>query len=234
MTPLPEFSPALTLTPMIDTCHAMASSTMIRSLVTTIESQSSIAALFSSSTLVHLLRVFCIEPDREYYQRELERITGTHLRQLQRDLVRLERAGLIASRISGNRVYYRAQRHHPVFEDLRRVVIRTIGLSDVLRTVLADADSGIRAAFVFGSFARGEDSADSDVDLFVIGDVSRRSLAAPLAAASRELGREVNVVVMTPADIRARLHDRDHFVVSVLAESRIWVVGDEQALATLA
>jgi predicted nucleotidyltransferase len=202
--------------------------------MTTHESQSSIAALFSSSTLVHLLRVFCIEPDKEYYQRELERMTGAHLRQLQRDLVRLEQAGLIVNRISGNRVYYRAQRRHPVFDDLRRVVLRTVGLSDVLRTVLADAGSSIRAAFVFGSFARGEDSADSDVDLFVIGGVSRRSLAGPLATASRELGREVNLVLMSPADLRARHQDKDHFVVSVLAEPRIWVVGDEQALAAIA
>ncbi len=175
-----------------------------------------------------------LEPEREYYQRELQRLTGAHLRQLQRDLERLQQSGLVARRVHGNRTYYRAVPAHPAFADLRAAVMKTIGLGDQLRDALADLGEAVTLAFVHGSVARGDDVVGSDVDVLVVGSVSRRALAIALAGPARSLGRELNPVIVGAADFTARLREGDHFVSSVISSPRIWLVGDEASLAALA
>jgi len=197
-------------------------------------SQKGFAALFASSTLADLLRLFLMEPECAFYQRELQRLTGAHLRQLQRDLERLQRAGLVVARQDGNRVYYSAVSTHPAFADLRAVVVKTLGVSDVLRDALAGIEPCVPLAFIFGSVARGDDTAGSDLDLFMVGSVSRREVAARLAPVAALLKREVNPVIMGLDDVAARLRSGDHFVTSVFEGPRIWLVGDDDTLAALA
>ena len=132
---------------------------MISSQMTTYRSQNGLAALFASATLGDLLRLFMLDPQREFYQRELQRLTGAHLRQLQRDLLRLRQAGLVTRRAHGNRTYYRAVVEHPAFADLRAAVMKTLGLGDVLREALKPLGDAVSVAFVYGSFARGDDVA---------------------------------------------------------------------------
>jgi predicted nucleotidyltransferase len=202
--------------------------------MTTSNSQSGISALFASATLGQLLYLFMLEPAREYYQRELQRLSGAHLRQLQRDLERLQRSGLIACRTHGNRRYYRAIPAHPAFAELRAVVMKTWGIGNELSAALAGLGAAVTLAFVYGSLARGDDVADSDVDVLVVGSATRRAVAAALADASRSLGRELNPVIIAPTDFSRRRREGDHFVTSVLAGPRIWLVGDEDSLAALA
>jgi len=202
--------------------------------MTSDSSQHGLAALFASASLGDLLRLFMLEPHRAFYQRELQRLTGAHLRQLQRDLERLERAGLITARDHGNRVYYAADPSHPAFADLRAAVIKTFDLGDVLRDALSALGQGVALAFIYGSVARGDDVAGSDVDLLIVGSVSRRELAGVLAAAAVTLACEVNPVIIAPEELRGRRRSGDHFLTTVLADSRIWLVGDEDALAALA
>ena len=172
-----------------------------------------------------------LEPEREYYQRELQRLTGAHLRQLQRDLERLLRSGLVARRVHGNRTYYRAVPAHPAFADLRAAVMKTMGLGDELRGALGGLGDAVTFAFIYGSFARGEDVVGSDVDVLIVGSASRREVATALAAAARLLGRELNPVIVAPADFASRWREGDHFIASVLSGPRIWLVGDEASLA---
>jgi len=200
--------------------------------MTTHNSQSGISALFASATLGDLLRLFMLEPEREYYQRELQRLTGAHLRQLQRDLERLQRSGLVVRRVHGNRTYYRVVPAHPAFADLRAAIMKTEGLGDELRGALAGL--GAALAFVYGSLARGDDVVGSDVDVLIVGSASRREVATALADAARSSGRELNPVIVAPADFTARWREGDHFISSVLAGPRIWLVGDEASLAALA
>jgi predicted nucleotidyltransferase len=201
--------------------------------MTTKSSQKGIGALFASATIGPLLRAFVLQPQREYYQRELQRLTGAHLRQLQRDLGRLVESGFVQSRAHGNRVYYRAVAHHPAFPALRSLVLTTVGVYDALREAVAGLGAAIDAAFVYGSFARGDESAESDVDVMVVGSVSRRALASALAPAARELGRELNPVILSAEEFTARRQSGDHFLEAVLAEPRIWLVGDDATLAAL-
>jgi predicted nucleotidyltransferase len=201
--------------------------------MTTKSSQKGIGALFASAAIGPLLRSFVLQPQREFYQRELQRLTGAHLRQLQRDLGRLVESGFVQGRVHGNRVYYRAVVAHPAFPALRSLVLTTVGAGDGLREALAGLGAAVEAAFVYGSFARGDESAESDVDLLVVGSVTRRALASALAPAGRELGRELNPVILSAEEFAARRQSGDHFLEAVLAEPRIWLVGDDGTLAAL-
>lgn len=224
---------AVPTAPWTHPCATRVAPTMICSHMTTNRSQRGVGALFASSTIGPLLRVFVRQPQQEFYQRELQRLTGAHLRQLQRDLGRLVESGFVRSRAHGNRVYYRAEGAHPAFPALRNLILSTTGLGDTLREAFLALGAEVTIAFVYGSFARGDESADSDVDLLVVGSVSRRVLASALVPAGRDLGRELNPVILSAEEFATRRRRDDHFLQAVLAEPRIWLVGDDAALAAL-
>ncbi len=201
--------------------------------MTTKSSQKGVEALFASGSIARLLAVFTAEPGRGYYQRELQRATGAHLRQLQRDLVRLEQSGFVERRSDGNRVYYQAVVGHPAFPELRGLMAKTLGLGAVLRAAIEALGERVELAFVYGSVARGDETGGSDVDLFVVGPVGRKQLSAALSSAAGSLGRELNPVMLSRGEFATRLQAGDHFVTSVLDEPRLWLIGDDDALAAL-
>ena len=192
-----------------------------------------LSRLFSNATVLDVLSQLLLNPGRDYYQAELVTRTGRALLQVQRALQRIEEAGLANKTRRGNRAYYRAQRDHPVFEDLKRVLLKTVALGDVLRDGLASAGDSIRLAFIFGSFASGKESPTSDVDLLVVGDLDSKEAAVLLGPLGRELGREFNPVVYSVDEFRRRATSHNHFVRQVLKSSRIWLIGNEEALRRL-
>ena len=196
-------------------------------------SGSGFAALFASPTLVSLLRLFLTRSDTDFYQRELAGLTGSRLVQVQRDLSRLEGAGLVARRRHGNRVYYRACRSHPAFADMQAVFTKTIGIAEVLRRRLLPLRDQIDLAFVYGSVAAGCELAGSDIDAFVVSAHDPRELATALAEAGEQLGREVNVVTYSAPELRSRLAAGTPFLSGVLDGPKIWLLGDDVAFHAL-
>ena len=196
-------------------------------------SGSGFAALFASPTLVSLLRLFLTRSDTDFYQRELAGLTGSRLVQVQRDLSRLEGAGLVARRRHGNRVYYRACRSHPAFADMQAVFTKTIGVAEVLRRPLLPLRDQIDLAFVYGSVAAGCELAGSDIDVFVVSGHDARELATVLAEAGEQLGREVNVVTYSADEFRARVAVGTPFLTSVLDGAKIWLLGGDADLRSL-
>lgn len=190
------------------------------------------AAIFATPTLAALLAVLALEPERRFFQRELVDATGSSLYLVQRELKRLERAGLVHRTPRGRQVEYEANTAHPAFAGLREALLRTAGLGERIRMALAAADN-VELAFVFGSMARGEDSADSDLDLMIVGEVGLRELSALLIPVLRDMGREPNIVVLTMGELRTRSAQAEHFVATVLGEPKIWIVGDDEQLAAL-
>lgn len=171
-----------------------------------------------------VLGVFVKEPHRAIHQREIARRAGVGLRSAQLALERLESLGLIVSERDGNRRNYRANRSGR-FEELRGLLGREFGLADAIARSLESVGDRISRAFIFGSAAEGRDTVDSDVDLLVVGDVSRDDMVAPIAQAQRELGREIDLVLYRPADLIDKRSHGDHFVTAVLAGPRIDVIG---------
>ena len=188
--------------------------------------------LFASKSLVRLLSVLLLNPDESFYQQQLLRMTGGPLRPLQMALDKLTTAGIASKRRDGRQVYYRAETSHPAFADLRSLFMKTFALADVLRAALDPLD-GIESAFVHGSAASGEETASSDVDLFVVGTVSRRGLAAALSTAEKTLGREVNATMYDRERLASAIRERNHFVLDVLSKPKLWVMGDQHELERL-
>ncbi len=111
------------------------------------------------------------------------------------------------------------------------MVIKTSGLADTLRAVLTD--DRINCAFVFGSVARGDEKAGSDVGLMVIGDLGLRELSSILSGIQEVIGREINPHVMSKREFRRRVKSKEHFISSVLREPKIFIVGSDRDLATM-
>lgn len=191
---------------------------------------SPLTAIFATPTLTALLTVFAREPERTYFQRELVDETGGSLYLVQRELKRLEGAGLVAREQRGRQVEYTANVSHPAFSGLREALIATVALGDRLRRALSGLE-GVGLAFIYGSVARGEDAVDSDLDIFVVGDLGLRNVSTRLVPALRDVGREPNIVVFSENELRARVAEKEHFVSTVLAGPKVWLVGDDDELA---
>ena len=187
--------------------------------------------IVSSRVKAELLRLLFGLRQSELHLRELVRQSGLSLGTVQQELRRLTRVGLVSARKDGNRVYYRANPDHPVHRDLCALVLKTDGLAGVLRPALETPEVGL--AFVFGSVARGDTGAGSDVDLMVIGEVGLRKLTSLLSGIAGRVGREINPHVMTAEEFAKRKADRDHFVTSVLGAPKLFVKGTEHELETM-
>lgn len=191
------------------------------------------SALFGKSMQAILTQLYG-HPNQEFYLRELARSTGTTPSSLQRDLAALTRAGIILRIMRGHQVYFSANRACPVFEELRGLVVKTFGVVEILRDGLQALADRIEAAFVYGSIARGEERAESDIDLLIIGKVSSGDVIEALAPAQRRLGREINPTVFPWAEFAEKVRGGNHFLTTVLAEPKLFLIGGDDELESLA
>jgi len=193
----------------------------------------SLARLFPNPAVLDVLALLLLHPDQEFYQREIsERIQSTVL-QTQRALKRIQDAGLVEKNRRGNRAYYRAIRVHPAYEDLKRVLVKTVALGDQLRAALQPLAGQVRLAFIYGSMASGEEVAYSDVDLLVVGQLSSRQAAKILGPLGRNLGREFNATVYPEKEFCGKARRGNQFLKQVMSGPKIWLVGDDDELAAL-
>ena len=190
-----------------------------------------LADLLSSRVKAEVFRLLFGTVDQELHVREIERRSGLADATVRQELKRLTRLGVIELRRDGNRTYYHASTSHPLYSDIRNMVLKTSGLVDVLREALDY--SGIRLAFVFGSPARGDGKANSDLDLMVIGTITLRQLGKLLSGVATKLGREINRHVLTPEEFAKRRTTREHFITTVLGEPRLFVIGNEDELKAM-
>ena len=167
----------------------------------------------------------------ELHVRALARQSGLNEATLRQELRKLKALDLVKARRDGNRTYYRANQDHPLYLEIHGLVLKTSGLVDVLKNALEGAE--IQTAFVFGSVAKGDEQARSDIDLMVIGDISFRELTALLSGVSEQVDREVNPHVMTAGEYARRIREGDHFVTRVLSGPKLFVVGTEDELGAV-
>ena len=187
---------------------------------------------FSKNTAL-LLRLFFSNPDREYYIQEIGRILGKKPGVFQRMLYKLERQGVLSSRYTANARFFRANRGHPLFEETKSIVFKTVGVAGSLKEALADL-AGIDSAFIYGSCAKGQERPDSDIDLMIIGAPDEDVLLEKLAALETSLKREINYRIRPSLDIVEAVQRPEPFLVRVLEEPKIFLVGHEDGLRALA
>ena len=190
--------------------------------------------LLSSRIRAEIFRnLFGIAPDSALYMREIERRTGFAIGTVQTELKKLQRLDIISRVRDGNRVYYRANTAHPVYPEIRALVLKTSGLADVIVNALSN-ETGIRVALLFGSFARQEEKAGSDVDLMVVGEIGLRKLTGLLMDVPGKIGREINPHVFSEKEFVKRKRNQDHFLKQVLESPKIFIIGTENELAEMA
>lgn len=188
----------------------------------------SIAESLFSGVQQRLLALFFGQPDRSFYNNELLRLTGTGKGALQRELERLQSAGIVTATRIGNQTHYQANRAAPIFEEIRGIVLKTFGLADVLRAALADLVSRIELAFIFGSVAKGTDTASSDIDVLVVAeDLAYADLFERLAPAEATLGRKVSPTLYTSDEFSRRRREDNHFITRVLEQPKIFLIGGD-------
>lgn len=191
----------------------------------------SVADALFSGLQQRLLAVLFGQPDRSFYGNELLRLTGTGRGALQRELEKLVSADLVTVTPIGNQKHYQANAAAPIFAELRGIVMKTLGLADVLRTALNAVADRIELAFVFGSVAKGTDTATSDIDLMVVTEtLSYADLFEGLAAAEQVLGRKVNPTLYTSDALAEKIRTENNFVLRVLSQPKIFLIGTEDVL----
>jgi len=191
-----------------------------------------LAEILSSKIRAEIFRLLFGTSVEELHMREIERRSGYAIGTIQTELKKLLRLDLVKKRKDGNRLYYRANKENPLYPDIRSLVLKTIGLGDILKNVLRQ-DSDISIAFVFGSIARHEEMAGSDVDLMVIGKLGLRKLTGMLSGVSEQIGREINPHVLSVEDFIKRRTNREHFITQVLEAPRIFIIGNENDLESM-
>lgn len=187
-------------------------------------------ALFSGTQQRVLAWLFG-QPQRSFYATELIGLAGAGSGAVQRELARLAQSGLVTARAVGNQKHYQANPEAPIYAELCGIVQKTVGLAEPLREALAPLAARIRVAFVYGSIAKREDTASSDIDLMLISDdLAYSDLYAALEEVSIRLGRTVNPTIYTPQELAKRVKRKEAFATRVLAQSKLWLIGGEDAL----
>lgn len=192
---------------------------------------STLRLLLSSRVKAETFRLLFGLRNEELHVREMARRGRLNDATVRQELKRLANLGLVLVRRDGNRSYYRANGEHPLYPDIRGLVLKTDGLADILRVALGDR--GIEQAFVFGSLASGTEKPGSDLDLMVVGSIGFHALSARLRGVAAQLGREINPVVFSTAEFAKRRQSGDHFLATVLKAPKLFLIGDERELERL-
>lgn len=178
-----------------------------------------------------VLAVLFGTPDRSFYANEVIALAQSGTGAVQRELAGLSEVGLLTVSRQGNQKHYQANADAPVFAELRGLVLKTMRLADVLRVALIPLAAQIDVAFVYGSVAKQQDTAHSDIDVMIISpSLGYANVFGALENASTTLGRKINPTLYTPADLAKRIQQDNAFVTRVLKQPKIWLIGNEEKL----
>ena len=185
-------------------------------------------ALFSKVQQRVLALIFT-HPERSFYTSEIIRSVHSGVGAVERELSKLERSGLVSVERIGNQKHYRANRAAPIFEELRGLVEKTVGLAEPIRQCFGPYADAIKSAFIYGSVAKGTDTAHSDIDLMVIGDnLNYSDLYTAARTAESSLGRKVNPLFLSFKDWQRKASDTGSVVSKISSSPKIFIIGSEK------
>jgi predicted nucleotidyltransferase len=173
------------------------------------------------------------QSDRVFYTNEIIRLTHSGTGAVQRELAKLAAVGLITLQQIGNQKQYQANQNSPLYSELRSIVLKTFGLADVLREVINIFGSKIQFALIYGSVAKQEDTASSDIDLMLIGTLSYADLYPILEKSEHQLGRRINPTCYSASEWIRKKRENNNFVIQVLSQPKIFLIGTEDEFGKL-
>lgn len=195
------------------------------------EHKASLGDALFSTTQQRVLGYLFGQPERSYFANELISLTGGGSGAVQRELKRLENSGLLTTERRGNQKHYQANPASPIHQELCGIVQKTFGLAGPLRDALQPFVENIQAAFIYGSVAKNQDSAASDIDLMIVSEtLAYADLYEKLANVESFLGRQINPTLYSQQQIQQRITADNAFVTRVLKQPKIWLIGDEHAI----
>ncbi len=188
---------------------------------------SSVGDLLFGQTRGRILAILYDKPEVSFFVRQIARLIKGSPGTVQRELSTLAGAGLILREDHEKQVFYHANRLHPVFEDLHSLLAKTAGVFHLLGQALAPLAEDIEFAFVYGSFARGEETSSSDIDLMVVGEVTLDQLLERLHPVEQELKRPINPTIYARAELRRKIHSQNHFLKAIQSALLHFLIGQE-------
>ena len=185
----------------------------------------SLAEILSSKTRAEIFAVFFNSLDEELHFRDIQRRINQSVGATKQELEKLVSLDLLKIRKSGNRVYYKANRENPLYKPIYDLVQRTSGIISLLKKNLSNQN--IDFAFIFGSYARDEITSESDIDLFVIGNLNSKKLSSLVKATSIKISREINYFIILKEEFIDRKKRSEHFITSIIKSPKVFIIGEE-------
>jgi predicted nucleotidyltransferase len=176
-----------------------------------------------------LLALFFTNPSQGFYLRQLQRILGYSAGSIRRELLKFQKDDLFETKRIGNLLYYSLNKTHPLFNEIKGIVSKTVGVEGRLKNTLLQI-SRIKSAFIYGSFAAKKEKATSDIDLMLIGNPDTSILNEKIAALERRLKREINLTIYLPSEYKAKKRAKRGFVMDLLKNPKIMLIGEENDL----
>ncbi|MCK4593268.1 nucleotidyltransferase domain-containing protein [bacterium] len=190
-----------------------------------------ISEVLFGKTRRSILTLLLIHSTEEYYYRQIVEYVGMGQGTVLRELKKLSSASILTRRKDGRQIYYKANHNSPIFKELKSIIIKTTGLTDTIRDALQSLH--ISLAFIFGSYALGTETVESDVDVMIIGDVEYDEVISRLWKVGKTIERELNPVIYSLFDLKKKLNTSDHFIKQVLNSEKIYLFGGEDDLRRL-
>jgi predicted nucleotidyltransferase len=190
-----------------------------------------IEKIFGSRIRAKILGWFFTHPEESFFVRQIATILQEDPTNLSREMSKLENLGILTSKKIGNTKHFQANPHCAFFRELKGLVLKTAGVAGQIKVAL-ERLTGVQFAFIYGSYAKGEEKAHSDVDLMIIGDVDLNQLDPLASSLEKRLGREVNYLLFSQVEFQAKKRAKDGFLMDVLGEVKIMVIGNENELAS--
>lgn len=166
-----------------------------------------------------------INPEKEMFVREISRTINENINAVRRELSNLEQIGLLISKKEGNMKYYSVNKDFPIYEELKSIILKTEGVAKIINNNLSQIGE-IKLAFIYGSFASGKANIQSDIDIFLVGELNEDQLIKEILKLEKTLSREINYVLFSADEFNQRINDEDPFVTNVLREPKIMIIGD--------
>lgn len=186
-------------------------------------------ALISSKTKRDILKKFLSNPDERYYVRQLAVILDSSVGAIHRELIKFEKSGILKSQNVGNLRFFYINKENPLFTELKQMIFKTEGVKGRTEVELKNI-KGIKAGFIYGSFAKEKERGDSDIDLFLVGDIDEKELLPKISRLEEEFNREINYTIYTPEELKKERKNKNSFISEVLKGPKIFLIGDKNEL----
>jgi predicted nucleotidyltransferase len=194
----------------------------------------SIGNVLFTKTQQKVLGLLFGKPDQSFYLNEITKLSQMGRGTIKRELERMEAAGIVVKKRIGNQNHYQANSECPVYSELMGIARKTFGVADVIKTALNSILDEVALAFIYGSVAKGEDTAKSDIDLLIVSnELTYSEVMERLLDSETSIGRPINPTIYNVDQIEKKLKQDNAFVSRVMEQPKIWIKEDEDVYRTI-